>query len=74
MAVAVLLRTLFWFPAVDILALVRLAFDVVEALVLVRVALAFFADAVAVRLLYLGSLVVLPFALPELTLVRLEYP
>lgn len=74
MAVAELLRTWFWLPVVDILAFVRVALEVLEVLVLARVALVLFADAVVVRLLYLGSLVVPAFALPELTLVLLEYP
>ena len=74
MAVPELLRTWFWFLLVDILAFVRVAFEVVAVLELARVALAFFTDAVVVRLLYLGSPAVVPFALPVLTLVRLEYP
>lgn len=39
-----------------------------------RVALAFFADAVLVRLLYLGSLEVEPLELPVVTLLALVYP
>lgn len=49
-------------------------FEVVDILVLLRVAVADLADAVEVRLLYLGSPAVDPLELPVVTSDRLAYP